>query len=205
MASEKKILKIAADLKVDDIAQKIIAYLFDNLSEHRKNHILKVAQIANELSKNTPHVTIEQQRICFIAALGHDITKECTIDCHHSLFDKISAPQEWYQLPEKILHSKSGYIFLNMHFGIDDPQIRKSIEYHTTGNIKMDLSAKILFVADYLSSLKKAEYKKQISLNIESIILNKIKKSLSYLIKKSLPVHFDTISYYNYLIYHESI
>lgn len=202
---EKDIIELSKLLNAKEITKRIIKYLKENLSEYRKNHTFIVVSIAYDLALKENILSKDQKQSLFIAALAHDITKECSWECHKNLFREYSAPKEWFNLPEKILHSKSGYLFLQKHFDINNEIIKLAIEYHTTGNKDMDLLAKILFCADYLSSLKKEDYIKEINQPLNDIILNKVKKSLTYLIKKSLPIHFDTISYYNYLINYESI
>lgn len=49
-----------------------------------------------------------------------------------------------------LLHSKLGAYLCETEFGVDDPEIRSAIRYHTTGKPDMTLLEKIIFMADYI-------------------------------------------------------
>ncbi len=187
-------------LGVENTAEKIIRYLEKNVSEYRRNHIFLTAEYAMLLSRVYFKENSKATQNAFLAALAHDITKECKTDCHYKLFKTANVAKSWYDLPERILHSKSGYIFINKKFKMDNAQIRDAIEYHTTGHPDMDTVAEIVFAADYLGSMKNRKATMEITRPLHVIALKKIQKSLLYLIKNGLPVHPDTINYYNTVI-----
>lgn len=64
----------------------------------------------------------------------------------------VLTPQE-IRSPQ-VIHAKYGRYLANKRFGINDEDILKAIEHHTTGSANMGILEKIVFVADYIEPLR---------------------------------------------------
>ena len=87
-----------------------------------------------------------------VAALLHDLTKECSYDEQLALCERggVLLTEEELRSP-KILHAFTAPIVISEEYPqIDDPTILMAIRQHTTGDAKMSLFSKLLYLADYI-------------------------------------------------------
>ena len=85
-----------------------------------------------------------------------------------------------------------------------DLQVQNAIAYHTTGNIKMDKFAKIIYLADKIEENREydtVDYLRELTKeDMDKAVLFVLDFTIEKSIKKSGPIHPDTIDLRNYLL-----
>lgn len=124
--------------------EKIKKDLEKNLTSKRYEHSLLVADAARDLAK---HYHIDENK-AYLGGLIHDIAKDLNIDTMNEYVKKYNIDKS-FLLPEniKIAHAEIGYFMLKEEYCFNE-KICNAVRYHTTGDIHMDLFAKIIFIAD---------------------------------------------------------
>ena len=192
--------------EVESLLQQINKDIKKELSEKRYQHSLGVMKKAEELAKRYK-ADVNKARL---VGLAHDIAKE--IPEEEKL---IYAEQNGIEVDEierinvGLLHAKIGADICKKQYGFTQ-DMQEAIQYHTTGNEKMDLLAKIIFVADKIEEGRdyKEEQKRKNLLearkmaleNIEEAVLYEIDASLVYTIQKKKLIHPDSIATRNKLL-----
>ena len=123
--------------------EDIIEYLSENLSKKRYDHVIRVCDIAKELS--IIH-GVDSKKV-ELAALLHDITKEKTDEWSVSYLKEKNE-----QLPDSrnLYHALTGSYYIQDFFDIKDKEIINAVKFHTIGNGKMSSIAKIIYVVYHL-------------------------------------------------------
>ena len=85
-----------------------------------------------------------------------------------------------------LLHGRLGAYYAKTIYGVDDLEILKAIEYHTTGHPDMSLLEKILFVSDYIEPGRKIVWGLEATrdaafVDIDRAVVLKIESVLKYL------------------------
>lgn len=180
--------------------EKIEKAVKEVLSEKRFNHSVGVAKKAEELANRYG----EDTNIAKVIGIAHDVAKEMS-DEEYFEYVKINNIQinDIEKNNPKLLHAKVGADICKKRFGFNE-QMQNAIKYHTTGNVKMDNMAKIIYLADKIEDtrsyegLKIAREKTNISINKGMLYL------LSLGIKKRLDnnkvIHNDSVDMYNMLV-----
>ena len=172
------------------------------LSKERYIHCLGTMERAEELAK-IYNEDIEKAKKVGIA---HDIAKEMSkeeslkyIKESNIIIDDIERKTPY------LLHGKIGADISKKKYGFDK-KMQEAILYHTTGNPKMDLFAKIIFVAD---KTEKNRIKENINIDYEKDMSNKdIDKAMVYILEESIKkninkkvlIHPDSLLTRNQLI-----
>lgn len=171
--------------------KRAIAWLQENVSEHRLNHILGVEAMAAELAQ-LHGVDMEKAKI---AGLLHDLAKffppkkllswaaEAELEV-----DEICA-----QTPH-LLHADIGAVVAQTEFGINDPEILVAIAQHTLGGVEMSDLSCIVFLADALEpgrgDDKKLNKLRKISRkNLQQAVWRVCDYTLKYLVKHHKTIH----------------
>lgn len=85
------------------------------------------------------------------AGLLHDCAKYLDTDEMERLCRQGGIPITRYEKGNgALLHSKAGSVLARTKYGVEDREILKAIQYHTTGEPDMSLLEKIIFIADYM-------------------------------------------------------
>ena len=135
-----------------------------------------------------------------IAGLLHDCAK-----CVPSA-EKIKLSEAEYQNPG-LLHAKLGAFFARKKYGIEDEEILRSIESHTTGRPKMSLLDKIIYIADYMEPGRDVapnlpEVRALAFVDLDACLYRILEDTLAYLEKKGAtvdPATEETFLYYKNL------
>ncbi len=126
---------------------QVIAWLQENVSEHRVNHILGVEAMSIELAK-THHLNVEKAAL---AGLMHDLAKYFKPQRLLAM-----AQAEGLELDEvdlatpHLLHADVGAIVARDQFNVTDPEILQAIADHTLGRPGMSPLSCVVFLADSL-------------------------------------------------------
>lgn len=147
------------------------------------------------------------------AALLHDVTKNLTYQEQLDLCAEygIELGEEEKKSP-KILHAITGAEKARKMFGdLIDDEIYNCIRYHTTGKPDMNLSEKIIYLADYIEPTRKFEgcvrlrefyygAEKFTEAHLNEVLIMSHDMTVSSLIKFKEPIYKMTVESRNYLI-----
>ena len=102
-----------------------------------------------------------------------------------------------------LMHAKLGASIAKEKYNADE-KVQKAILYHTTGNIKMDRFAKIIYLADKLEENRNYEGVEELR-EIAKVDLDKaILITIDFVLEKSIRlkrlIHPNTIEIRNYII-----
>ena len=127
-------------MKVSDIKK----YLQEHLSEFRYAHSLRVAEEAQKIAQ-IYHV---DEKKAYLVGLVHDVAHEYNAEENLFWIKKYNLSSQCLEKSYKnILHSDIGALVAKDLFLFDEKMCH-AIKYHTIGNVKMDLFAKAIFIAD---------------------------------------------------------
>lgn len=180
--------------------EKIKENLSKRLSEKRYTHSLGTMKSAKELAA----IHGENIEEAELAGLIHDIAKELTKEEIENYLEKYNIkPDEIEQIQMGLLHAKLGAVIAREEFHLNE-KIQKAIEYHTTGNKKMDNFAKIIYLADKIEENRNYEdiekYRDLAKQDLDKAMLAFLDYTIVKTIKKGTLVHPDTVSLRNELI-----
>lgn len=134
-----------------ELIEKIKIDLRESLSEFRYNHSIGVMNKAIELAK----IYGEDEDKAALAGLTHDIAKEISNEEAFEIAKKNNIVfDEIQKRNTRLLHGIIGAIIVKEKYGFDE-QIQNAIKYHTATYYKMDMLAKIIYVADKIEETRK--------------------------------------------------
>ena len=181
--------------------ENINQYLKQTLSEERYLHCVRVMERSEVLAK-IYNVDVEKAKAC---GLAHDIAKEMSEEqsLEYVKENNISI-DEIEKTRIGLLHGKIGADIVKKKFGFTD-DMQKAIEYHTTANPKMDMLAKIVYVADKteLGRVNKydVEYERKLAdEDIDKAIVYIINEGLKNIIAKDRLIHPNSVETRNSII-----
>ncbi|MBE7411241.1 MAG: bis(5'-nucleosyl)-tetraphosphatase (symmetrical) YqeK [Leptospiraceae bacterium] len=189
-------------MKKDSEIKKFSKIIKNELSLSRYKHSLKVAEIAELLSKQFRYSDPEK---AYLAGLLHDITKQKGNEFHISLFKK-NKFKKYFEIPESSYHSYSARFYIQEVYRFTNEEIFSAIDSHTLGEKSMSLLQKIIYCSDFLGSEYAQNHKEY------KFWLEKTKKILEYgtylkssrtiekLLQKKYDIHENTIAVYKYSI-----
>lgn len=170
------------------------------LTDERYVHSIGVMEKAMELAGRFA-LDIEKAQV---AGLLHDCAKCLSKD---ELLKYNSYFQECEELSAKTWHAPVGSIIAKRDYGVDDDEILSAIRWHTIGKKDMTDFEKIIFIADKIETRTRDEkYRIKIekALNktnsLDNALLKSFKLTIKSLLKRKLPICYQTIDVYNYLI-----
>lgn len=179
--------------------EKIKEEIRQILSEKRYNHSLGVAKKAEELAI-LYNQDVEKAKL---VAIAHDIAKEIPKEqaYEYAKLHKIEL-DEIEQNEPSLLHSKIGAHMCKEKYQFE-PNMVDAILYHTTGNIKMDTFAKIIFLADKTEEGRPIELYKINQImrqDLDEAMLYMLRTVMQYTLNKKRLIHPDSIYLMNKLI-----
>lgn len=181
---------------IEEIKEK----LKNCLSYERYIHSLGTMEKAMELAERF-NLNVEKAQI---AGLLHDCAK-CVPNEELQSFDYCFDESE--KLSCKTWHAPVGAITAEREFGITDAEILSSIRWHTIGKKGMSDFEKIIFLADKIEiRTREPEFREKIEkvLNetesLDEAMLKSFKITIKSLLKRNLPICFQTVDVYNDLL-----
>ncbi len=182
-------------------------YLAQNLSEKRFNHSLNVADEALKLAV----LNDCDREKAYFAGLVHDICKEIPIEEQYAL--TLRSPLDVTDVElnaPKTYHGIAGSVYLQEHFGIDDPEILSAVRYHTVAKGGMNLLEKIIYMADLISKERHypdVEYYRDVThKDLDLGLYEAMKFSIEDSISKTRTIPTLTLDAYNeYTLYKLSL
>ena len=181
--------------------EQMKSYLKEKLSEERYKHSIGVMNTAEKLAKMYS-ANIHSSRI---AGLIHDCAKE--MDKKEILkLCKENQFQIDYVLEANpgLLHGTAGAIIAREVMKVEEEDILKAIEYHTTGNKDMTLIEKIIYLADYIEPSRNfpgvEELRKASVRDLDEALLLSFDKTIEVVIKRGDLIHLKTVEARNFII-----
>ena len=180
--------------------EKIEKNVREILSEKRFNHSIGVAKKAEELAKRYG----EDTNIAKIIGIAHDIAKEMS-DEEYFEYVRINNIQidDIEKNNPKLLHAKVGADICKKRFGFNE-QMQNAIKYHTTGSVKMDNMAKIIYLADKIEDGRAYEgveiAREKTNISIDEGMLYLLSRGIKKSLDKDKLIHKDSVDMYNKLI-----
>ena len=135
---------------------RIVKDLEARLTKKRFRHTEGVAECAKNLALRYG----ADPDAAELAGWVHDCMKQEKLTAMQALVSENAAilagyPVDEYMLESgNLLHGPAGAVFAAKHYGITDAAILSAVVCHTTGKPGMSVLDKILFLADYIESLR---------------------------------------------------
>ncbi len=108
------------------------------------------------------------------------------------------------RLEPKLLHAPLSAYIARERFGIKDPEILGAIAAHTLGKKRMNMTEKLVYVADHVEEGRSHAWvnnaRKLAEKDLDKAIVAISGSMIKYLIDKDLPVHPTTFEVRNYYI-----
>ena len=174
--------------------------LKNSLSYERYIHSLGTMEMAMELAKRFGCDEEKAQ----IAGLLHDCAK-CLSNDELKEFENTFSDCE--KLSYKTWHAPAGVVVAQRDFGVTDDEILSSIRWHTIGKVDMSNFEKIIFLADKIEKrTREIEFREKIETvlnetnSLDEAMFKSFKITIKSLLKRKLPICFQTIEVYNDLL-----
>lgn len=181
---------------IEEIKEK----LKNCLNEERFLHSIGTMEMAMELAQKYG-CDVEKAQV---AGLLHDCAK-CIPK--NDLEKMQNSFEECEKLSEKTWHAPVGVIVAKEEYGIVDEEILSSIRWHTIGKKDMSDFEKIIFLADKIEHrTREEEFREKIEKtlrktdNLDCAMLKSFKITIKSLLKRKLPICYQTIDVYNDLL-----
>ncbi|WP_238473754.1 bis(5'-nucleosyl)-tetraphosphatase (symmetrical) YqeK [Paenisporosarcina cavernae] len=177
--------------------EKILEAVTQAMPSNRVVHTLGVEETAISLSKNFA-LNLEDVQA---AALLHDIVKfEDKNWLKQQILDNY-LPTDLLEFHVELWHSHVGAVVAKEQFGITDETVLNAIRFHTTGRDGMSALEKVIYVADLLEPNRQFPgvdfLREQVNKDFHKGFEECVVHSLSYLIKKRVPIYPDSLACYN--------
>ena len=170
------------------------------LTYERYIHSIGTMEKAMELAKMF-NCDVEKAQV---AGLLHDCAK-CKTNEELKLY--MTSFMECEQLSSKTWHAPVGAIVAEQDYGISDKEILSSIRFHTIGKTNMTDFEKIIFLADKIETrTREPEFREKIEKvlqetnSLDEALLKSFKITIKSLLKRKLPICYQTIDVYNSLL-----
>ncbi|MBB5324782.1 putative HD superfamily hydrolase involved in NAD metabolism [Anoxybacillus tepidamans] len=170
------------------------------LTEHRYQHTIGVMETAVELAKRYG----ADEKKAELAAIFHDYAKFRPKEEMKQIILEQNMPNDLLSYNTELWHAPVGAYLVQTEVGIQDEDILKAIRYHTSGRADMTLLEKIVYVADYIEPGRifqgVEEVRALAQQDLDQALLQALKNTVQFLLKKNQPIYPDTIHTYNALI-----
>ena len=184
-----------------ELIEKIKIDLIEMLSEKRYNHSIGVMNKAIELAKK---YGVDEDKAA-LAGLTHDIAKDISNEEALKIIEKNNIElYEGEKMNTKLLHCPIGAFIVKEKYGLDE-QIQNAIRYHAISYYKMDMLAKVTYIADKIEENRKSpsiieEWRRVAFEDIDQAIIMHINFILEKKIEDNGPIPTTTIETRNKLL-----
>ncbi|MBJ8326431.1 bis(5'-nucleosyl)-tetraphosphatase (symmetrical) YqeK [Streptococcus pacificus] len=141
-----------------------------------------------------------------LAGLLHDYAKNLSDAEFLRLIKDYQLDETLKQWNNNIWHGFVGIYKIQEDLGLTDKGILQAIKYHTTGSSQMSLLDKIVYVADYIEPNRDFpgvdEARNIAEVSLDKAVAYETAQTISYLVKKRLPIHPQTLQTYNAYVHH---
>jgi predicted HD superfamily hydrolase involved in NAD metabolism len=185
-----------------DFEAQIIAWVKKRESEKRFAHTQRVVEMVTQLAQQWQP---EHLMVCRLAGWIHDAAKHKSDERLYELAVKykVEISQAERQNP-MLLHGIVAYHKAARKFGFEDERIRTACAYHTTGSPDMNLTDKLLFLADLIEPERDfplvGTLRQLAFIDVDKAMLLAIDGTLRYLLTQKKMVDPRVILLYNRLL-----
>lgn len=171
------------------------------LSDYRFYHSLCVAESAKQLARRYG----ADEEKAEVAGILHDVCKEASKSQQLEMIEKAGMTiSDFEKAKKKFYHQISGAAYAKAVLGIEDEEILSAIRYHTTGKACMTLMEEIVYLADFISADRDYDDIDNIRAEAEKGkeygLLYATGYTIKSVVKKSNPLHPDTVDAYNWIL-----
>lgn len=171
-----------------------------HLTEHRYTHTLGVVKVAKELASRFG----ADEEKAMIAAVFHDYAKFRDKEEMKRLVRETLNDKSFLDYGDELLHAPCGAYYVQHEIGIADEDVLNAIRFHTTGRPGMTVLEKVVFLADYIEPgrhFKGVEEVRDLAKeNLDQAIIEALKNTTVFLMKRNQQVFPDTVATYNQLL-----
>ncbi|SDM20669.1 bis(5'-nucleosyl)-tetraphosphatase (symmetrical) YqeK [Bacillus sp. OK048] len=171
-----------------------------HLTDHRYQHTLGVMESAISLAKQYG----ADEKKAELAAIFHDYAKFRPKDEMREIIEEQNFPQDLLQYNSELWHAPTGAFLVEKEAGITDKEILDAIRYHTSGRPAMTLLDKIIYLADYIEPGRHFpgvdEVRAMAKQNLDTALIQAVKNTILFLMKRNQPVYPASFQTYNDLI-----
>jgi predicted HD superfamily hydrolase involved in NAD metabolism len=172
----------------------------EQLTDHRYVHTVGVMETAIKLAD----LYGADRKKAELAAIFHDYAKFRPKDEMKRIIEEQHMEKELLRFNSELWHAPAGAYLVEKEAGIKDPEILDAIRYHTSGRIGMTLLDKVIYLADYIEPGRHFPgvdaVREMAEVNLDRALVQSVKNTIEFLMKKNQPVYPDTFYTYNDLI-----
>lgn len=172
----------------------------EQLTEHRYQHTLGVMETAITLAKQYG----ADEKKAETAAIFHDYAKFRPKDEMRQIILEQHFPQDLLHFHTELWHAPTGAYLVEKEAGITDKEVLDAIRFHTSGRPGMSLLEKVIYLADYIEPGRHFpgvdEVRALAKENLDTALIQAVKNTILFLMKKNQPVYPDSFLTYNDLV-----
>lgn len=177
--------------------EKALRIVREQLTERRYIHTIGVMDTSIELAKK---YGVDENK-AELAAIFHDYAKFRDKEEMRNIILEQNLPQDLLQHHDELWHAPVGAFLVEKEVGITDRDVLEAIKCHTSGKINMTPLDKVLYVADYIEPGRDfpgvEEVRESAKSSLDIAMIQAMKNTISYLLKRNQPVYPDTFHAYN--------
>ncbi|MBD8069223.1 bis(5'-nucleosyl)-tetraphosphatase (symmetrical) YqeK [Bacillus sp. PS06] len=179
---------------------KALAVVKEQLTDHRYQHTIGVMNTAVKLAEKYKC----DQKKAELAAIFHDYAKFRPKEEMKQIIQEQNMPVELLSFNSELWHAPVGAYLVEKEVGITDTDVLDAIKYHTSGRMNMTKLERIIYLADYIEPGRKFpgvdEVRELAEHDLNQALLQSIRNSILFLIKKNQPIFPLTLYTYNSLL-----
>lgn len=172
----------------------------EQLTEHRYKHTLGVMETAINLAQRY-HV---DEKKAELAAIFHDYAKFRPKEEMKQIIIEQGMAKNLLDFNSELWHAPVGAFLVETEVGITDVEVLDAIRFHTSGRAGMTPLEKVIYLADYIEPGRHFpgvdEVREMAETHLETALIQAMKNSIQFLMRKNQPVYPDTIYTYNDLV-----
>lgn len=184
-----------------EMIEELIEELRANLDDERFRHSLGVMKTAAKLAE---HYNVDVKK-AEIAGLLHDCAKCMDLVSQLKIAENFGILQDDVEKREgALLHAPVGAIVAKRDYGITDKEILNAIRIHTTGDVKMSMLEKIIFLSDLIEPERcfpgVDELRIKAFKSIDDALIDAFDSTIRYVLEKGSLLHPRTVLARNYIL-----
>ncbi|WP_338470320.1 bis(5'-nucleosyl)-tetraphosphatase (symmetrical) YqeK [Niallia sp. XMNu-256] len=176
----------------------------NQITEHRYTHTLGVMETAVTLAKRYG----ADEKKTELAAIFHDYAKFRNKEEMRKIILEQGMDLDLLHYNTELWHAPVGAFLVEREVGIMDSDVLNAIRYHTSGRPNMTLLEKIIYLADYIEPGRHfpgvEEVREMANTNLDAALIQSIKNSIGFLMKKNQQIFPLTFHTYNALVKKEA-
>ncbi len=183
---------------------KALAIVREQITKHRYEHTLGVMETAVLLAKKFG----ADEKKAEMSAIFHDYAKFRDKDEMRTIIVEQGMDPDLLQYNTELWHAPVGAFLVEKEVGFTDLDILDAIRYHTSGRPEMTLLEKIIYLADYIEPGRHfpgvEDVRKIAETDLDAALIQSIKNSVGFLMKKNQQIFPLTLHTYNALVQKEA-